>query len=407
MREPSKNGFFADDIDLGDEDFASLPDFTGDDLADIFAAESTKTEEKTHETLPENAAPEAGEPHNPEAADAPATEPDLFSAAVAKADEKQAANEKIRLTAKLPIFSYADVKEEIADPSMTFDAYRNEKAEDFPELDDAASVTWKMVYGSITKPVTTPKKTTIAALKAQIEESKEFAAAMKKAKGDIECKITPIVTAKKKGVIPAYKGMANTLDEAAASGKAIIYVPSRDGKIYEVRKNRIGTFVAEADNVAHFDKVRAGFIPALPKIPYSILVEIIAFFKSRGETEAMANIYWSVDEQRYVVHVPMQTVSKASVETTLPDIGEEKFLLVMELHSHNTMEALFSHTDNCDETATRLYTVIGRLDKIFPDIVTRISVGGKFVEIAPTLVFDGIGGDFPETWADAVKAVCK
>ena len=50
MREPSKNGFFADNIDLGDADFASLPDFTGDDLADIFAAESTQTEEHTNET---------------------------------------------------------------------------------------------------------------------------------------------------------------------------------------------------------------------------------------------------------------------------------------------------------------------------------------------------------------------
>lgn len=288
---------------------------------------------------------------------------------------------------------------------MTFDAYRDEKAEDFPELDDAASVTWKMVYGSITKPVATPKKTTIAALKAQIEESKEFAAAIKKAKGEVECRITPMVTAKKKGVIPAYKGIANTLGEAAASGKAIIYVPSRDGKIYEVRKNRIGTFVAEADNVAHFDMLRAGFIPALPKIPYAILAEIVAFFKSCGEIEAMANVYWFVDEQRYIVHVPEQTVSKSSVETTLLDIDDEKFLLVMELHSHNTMEAKFSHTDDCDETATRLYTVIGRLDKIYPDIVTRVSVGGKFVEIAPALVFDGIGGDFPKAWSDAVKAV--
>ena len=119
----------------------------------------------------------------------------------------------------------------------------------------------------------------------------------------------------------------------------------------------------------------------------------------------MANVYWSVAEEKYCVHVPEQRVSKASVETTLPDIDDEKFLLVMELHSHNTMEARFSHSDDCDETATRLYTVIGRLDKIFPDIVTRISVGGKFVEISPTLVFDGIGGGFPVAWSDAVKAV--
>ena len=94
MREPNKNGFFVDDIDLGGADFASLPDFTSDDLSDIFAAESTKTEEYTHETLLDYAAPEAGEPYAPEAADAP--EPDLFAAEVAKAEENR---QRMRKTA--------------------------------------------------------------------------------------------------------------------------------------------------------------------------------------------------------------------------------------------------------------------------------------------------------------------
>ena len=53
----------------------------------------------------------------------------------------------------------------------------------------------------------------------------------------------------------------------------------------------------------------------------------------------------------------------------------------MDIHSHNLMDAYFSSTDNSDEKATRIYAVIGRLDKLFRDISMRISVGGKFVDI--------------------------
>ncbi len=80
--------------------------------------------------------------------------------------------------------------EEIVDTSKTFNQLRNKKSEDFPELDDGTSVTWKMVYGTITKTVSTPKKTTIASLKSQIEKSKEFLDSLKKAKSKVECKVT-------------------------------------------------------------------------------------------------------------------------------------------------------------------------------------------------------------------------
>lgn len=341
--------------------------------------------------------------------------PDLFTAAIAKAEEKQAESAKSSLIDKLPVFTYAKAEEEIVDTSKTFDQLRNEKAEDFPELDDGTSVTWKMVYGTITKSIPTPKKTTIHSMKKKIEDSKEFVDMLKKAKGDIVCKITPSVVPKKKGVMPPYKGVYYSVEDAVNSGKVIALVPSQDGKVYEVRPNRIGTFIAEADKkfgmdadkVSALKKVRAGFIPALPKIPYKVLAEIISFFKAYvtdgAELEAMANIYWSFSANRYFVNVPRQLVSKESVDTILPDIDEDEFPLVMEIHSHNTMPAVFSSTDNKDERATRLYTVIGRMDKVFPDITTRIAVGGKHVKIEPSLVFEGIEGDFPEMWKHAVQ----
>ena len=436
MSDERNNGLFGgnEPIDLGsDANFTDLPDFSSDDFDSIFGTAEKKDEVKTESGEVKSETPASTTTEKPEethaneetttvsqpAADAKteaaksdvasdkSEEQDPFEAALAQANQKQAEKDKSGLVLKLPIFSYANAKEEIVDTSKTFDELRNEKAEDFPELDDATAVSWKMTYGTITKTVSTPKKTTIASLKKQIEESKEFMDCLKKAKGEIECKVIPSVTAKKKGIVASYKGVANSLEEAVSSGKQIVFVPSSDGKIYEVRNNQIGTFIAEADSVSLFSKVRAGFIPALPKIPYSILSEIIAFFKTfvtvKSENEAMANIYWSFEEEKYRVHVPKQTVTKASVDTNLPDIDEEKFLLVMEVHSHNTMGAVFSRTDDKDEIATRLYTVIGRLDKVFPDMTTRISVGGKHLVIDPAIVFDGIGGEFPEKWKEAVE----
>ena len=436
MSDERNNGLFGgnEPIDLGSEAaFTDLPDFSSDDFDSIFGTAEKKDDAQTESAEVKSEAPAPTTTEKPEethaneetttvsqpAADAKAEtaesdvagdkseEQDPFEAALAQANQKQAEKDKSGLVLKLPIFSYANAKEEIVDTSKTFDELRNEKAEDFPELDDATAVSWKMTYGTITKTVSTPKKTTIASLKKQIEESKEFMDCLKKAKGEIECKVIPSVTAKKKGIVASYKGVANSLEEAVSSGKQIVFVPSSDGKIYEVRNNQIGIFIAEADSVSLFTKVRAGFIPALPKIPYSILLEIIAFFKTfvteKSENEAMANIYWSFEEEKYRVHVPKQTVTKASVDTNLPDIDEEKFLLVMEVHSHNTMGAVFSRTDDKDEIATRLYTVIGRLDKVFPDMTTRISVGGKHLVIDPAIVFDGIGGEFPEKWKEAVE----
>lgn len=338
----------------------------------------------------------------------PAEVPNLFEAAVAKAEEKQAETTKNSLTDKLPIFVHGSAKEEIVDTSKTFEQLRIEKAEDFPELDEGDNVSWKVTYGTITKAVTN-KKDTIASFKKKIEESKAFVDALKKAKpsDEIICKVSPTITAKKKGIMSPYKGLYSSVDEAQASGKVISFVPSEDGRVFEVRNSKMGTFIAPTEKVTSFKKVRAGFIPALPKIPYGTLSEIIAFFKSyvgrRGSVEALAYIFWSFMDSRYYVHVPRQIVGAARVDSSLPDMDEDKFMLVMEIHSHNTMPGFFSPTDDDDEKATRLYTVVGKLDGIFPEIKTRISCGGKFVEINPSEVFEGFEGTFPESWSEAVE----
>ncbi len=369
------------------------------------------TEGKGNEKVAEQPQNNANAGVQSEATEESAEVPNFFASAIAKAEEKQAESTKSNLADKLPIFSYGSAKEEIVDTSKTFDAFRVEKAEDFPELDDASAVSWKMTYGTISKSVSTPKKTTIASLKKQIEESMEFTTMLKKSKGDVECKVTPSVVAKKKGTQAAYKGAFLSVDEAQKSNKVIAFVPSDDGRVYEMRRNKIGTFIAHADNVTILDKVRAGFIPALPKIPYKLLSEVISFFRaqisSENEFEALVYVYWSVEKECYYVCVPEQFVSKTRVKATVPDLDEDQFVLVMEIHSHNTMPALFSPIDDEDEKATRLYAVIGSLNKLYPDIEIRFSVGGRFEDVNADAVFEYAPSEYPMCWNNSLLKGAK
>lgn len=371
------------------------------------AEETKKEEEKNEEAVNQPAPKETVANVTTKDENKLESDENIYAAELAAAEKKETASAKSVLIEKLPIFAYGKAKDEIVDTSITFEALRAEKAEDFPELDDGENVSWKVTYGSITKNVTVPKETTIASFKKKIEDSKEFPDAIKKAKGDLKCEITPSVKAKKKGVMSAYKGLCETVEDAQKSDKAISYVPSENGNLYEVRSNDVGTFVAQTKKATAFQRVRAGFIPALPKIPYSVLSEVLGFFKScitkDSVNEALAYIFWSKAEQRYFVHIPKQEVSRASVDTTEMPLVDDRFTLVMEIHSHNTMSAYFSGDDDKDERATGVYAVVGRLNKVFPDIVVRISVGGKFVEIPLEDVFEGFEGNFPENWKDAVN----
>ena len=381
---------------------------------------AVNTEENKDETFTvSEAAKEVSETAQPPIANEQA---DLFTAVMAEADEKQAEAKKSELMEKLPFFEHGGAKEEIIDTSKTFYELRLEKAEDCPELDEGDNVKWKVTYGQVVKQVANAKKTTIASIKTQIEESDEFMkylkkpvddkkAKSKKSKGDekdeIECKIIPTITAKKKGIMAEYKGLFSSVEEAKESGKLISYVPSEDGKVFEVRNNKIGTFIAPTERVTAFRKVKAGFTPALPKIPYKMWSEVISFFKSYvnedGAVEALAYIYWSFEHERYYVVIPKQTVTKDSVDSFLPDVDENELLLVAEMHSHNTMPAFFSFTDDKDEKATRVYIVVGRMDKVFPDIKARISCGGKFVKINPAVIMEGYDGEYPEEWREHIE----
>ncbi len=332
-----------------------------------------------------------------------------IEAAFARQEEKAVQTAAKSLFEKAPVFSYGSAREDITDPAQTFEELRIAKSDDFPELSEGKRVSWSVEYGKVTKAITDPKGTTIRSVKEEIEQSKAFLDSLKKAKDkNPDCLVKPRVTAQSKG-IASYKGVFLSLEEAGVSGKPICIVPGSDGRVYEMRKTELGKFIAPKNNVVEFSEIRAGFIPALPLIPLELLQQIISFFRCyMGEVqefEALAHILWDKAEQEFTVHIPKQSVSKARVDAdlTLSDFPEERYLHYADIHSHNSMAAKFSPVDDQDERATRIYIVLGRLDKFFPEISVRMSCGGTYQELDPGTVFEGVGAVFPREWRDNVN----
>ena len=312
------------------------------------------------------------------------------------------------LSEKPPVFEYAGATEDIEDTSKTFEELRIEKSDHFPELEDGKKVSWTVEYGKITKAVADPKGTSIGKVKSDIEASKEFTESLKKAKDKAPvCKVKPRVTAQSKGLASAYRGVFTNICDAMGSGKAISIVPAKDGSVYEIRNTEMGKFITPVAGCDMLSDVKAGFIPALPRIPMDMVVQVVSFFRSYmlegTEYEALVNIFWDKANHGFFIDTPNQSVTKASVQVYLnEDYSCDRYIHYMDIHSHNSMKAFFSATDDADEKATRLYTVIGELHKYFPSIKTRISNGGKFWPINPSDVFELVSLPFPDSWKDSV-----
>ena len=141
----------------------------------------------------------------------------------------------------------------------------------------------------------------------------------------------------------------------------------------------------------------------------SLLSQVISFFRcymnEREEFEAMAHILWDKENEEFVVHVPEQEVYKARVKADLrhEDLPGDRYLHYADIHSHNSMEAKFSVIDDRDEQATRLYIVLGHLERFFPEIAVRMSCGGVFQPLDPAAVLESVGEVFPHQWHDHVK----
>ncbi len=196
--------------------------------------------------------------------------------------------------------------------------------------------------------------------------------------------------------------------------KSIAYVMQGNG-IYERRKNKLGTFISkivEGEIIGLKSDLEEGWELNVPKIPAPFLGTTVHFFKKiykKYSSEVFLQFFFDLDKEEYVIHLPKQTVSAASVRYDNDESFEDtNKILVFEIHSHGSMGAFFSGTDDGDEKADRFYGVIGNITHAFPDLKMRISVGGRTSEIEVEDLFDFDEEmyhleSYPRDWANRIK----
>ena len=152
------------------------------------------------------------------------------------------------------------------------------------------------------------------------------------------------------------------------------------------------------------------FLPG-GKIPMRFYNQVVKFFKEvmrvkNADHEAHCFILWS-KENGYFISVPKQSVSKASVSFTydkeaIPDGS----VVVVDLHSHNTMGAFFSGTDNNNDKNGIYYSgVVGHLDKPQHAFVMRFNLHETKREVELKEIFEEEVSDVevPKEWLDQVE----
>ena len=147
-------------------------------------------------------------------------------------------------------------------------------------------------------------------------------------------------------------------------------------------------------------------------IPHTLLLHTVSFFQKIGakmgatsNLEAFVFLVYDPDNG-YYLHIPEQTVGQASVNYKWD--SPARHILVGDIHSHNTMGAFFSSTDDADDAMkVGISGVIGNLetDQLSFKSKWRFCCGGahNFLDLNMYEIFDIPNS--PEEWTDRVKTV--
>jgi PRTRC genetic system protein A len=169
---------------------------------------------------------------------------------------------------------------------------------------------------------------------------------------------------------------------------------------YLVVNNKIGKFIVKMNDTKHPglpEEIGGNKIQLkVPKIPGRIYYQILAFFRdicdTMGNAEAFVQVYYDNQSEEYVCHVPEQTVSGGSVRydatENLNEKDRKRYTFVFEIHSHNTMGAFWSGTDDADEKETKFYGVFGRIKSNVHEEKFRFMVMDKRIDVKKEHIFD-------------------
>ena len=176
-------------------------------------------------------------------------------------------------------------------------------------------------------------------------------------------------------------------DAFDAGSEAIRRLITAQG-VYEARTTPIGTFTVHRPDLTTASAPPEGLTWRIPRLPLTLLATVLTQFRAALPDERLANVYWHPASGRFLLTFPDQSTAPASVTTAdRTDPYDAERPRVLQVHSHGTLPAFFSSTDDADEQATGCYGVLGHLDTAHPTMAWRFACGGRHVPLSLTDLF--------------------
>jgi PRTRC genetic system protein A len=102
---------------------------------------------------------------------------------------------------------------------------------------------------------------------------------------------------------------------------------------------------------------------------------------------------------RPTLAAPAVTAASASRVVTAWPAGA-----LVDIHSHHTLPAYFSATDDADDAWLSVSVVIGEIDHRYPAVCCRLNVYGHHLIVPATMIFDGVSRSWRDGGADTPVA---
>jgi len=152
-----------------------------------------------------------------------------------------------------------------------------------------------------------------------------------------------------------------------------------------------------------------GVVFHAPRIPRAELLQVEAFFRAvyqKHRAEAVVFLYFSPHDGgiwRFVA--PEQEVTAGGLKWTSPGPPPAGWYLAGSFHSHGSMGAFHSGTDDHDELGwDGVHVTIGKINLPHPEYAASLVIGGSRVKIdIEDIVEPAKPVEFPSSWLERVK----
>lgn len=187
------------------------------------------------------------------------------------------------------------------------------------------------------------------------------------------------------GIIPLYVLEENDkIDDIDCN---LCYIVANDG-FYHKKKNNLYDSLVKTDKLPGLADISEFAKTNFPLLPIALVKKVGNFFQeiyNKHKSEAVVILYYNFEIKEWHVEVPEQEVSSAGAKYDLEkSIIPEGFIAIGSIHSHASMDAFHSGTDDADEYKfDGIHITIGKFNETERSYVARYIIGKNQYKVNP------------------------